>query len=293
MLPSIRSWDAAKSLAEMDRAGVSTALLSVSTQAFTEAMDVESRRQLARTCNDFGRQLVTKHAGRFGLFAFLPLPDVEGSLHELEYSIDTLGVDGVGLMTSYDSRWIGDPSFSPLLEELDRRHAVAFVHPRAPACCANLMPQTSRAEAGLLEFPYDTGRAIVSLLLGGSLIRYRNIKWIFCHAGGAIPMLAGRIRTSAPDLVPNLEQIAPEGIDFELRRLYFDTANSAYPATMAALLTYSPIAQVFFGSDYPYVGIDRNMQDFSSLQLRPEQADAIQRGNALRLFPRLASVKAR
>ncbi len=225
---------------------------------------------------------------RFGLFAFLPLPDVDRSLTEIDYAFDTLKVDGIGMMTSYDTRWLGDPSLRPVLEALDRRKAVVFVHPRAPACCANLMPQVSPVEGALIEYPYDTGRTIMSLLLSGGLRRFPNIRWIFCHAGGTIPMLAGRIRNSGQVAIKNLDEIAPEGTDHELQRLFYDTAISGYAPTMAALLAFAPLGQVLYGTDSPFFEASKNSRDLTQIKLTPSQLTAIRRTNALKLFPRLA-----
>ena len=149
----------------------------------------------ARRCNEYGAELAARFPGRFGRFAAVPLPDPDGSLREIEYALDVLKADGIGLLTSYGNRWLGDPAFETSLRELDRRHAVVFVHPTTPTCCQNLLPEVSPIIA---EVPQDTTRAITNLLFTGAFTRFRNIKFIFTHAGGTVPMVACRMHQYAP-----------------------------------------------------------------------------------------------
>jgi 6-methylsalicylate decarboxylase len=138
--------------------------------------------------------MMRDYAGRFGLFAAMPLPDVDASVEEIAYALDTLKADGIGLMTSYGDKWPGDPLFRPVIEELDRRKAVVFVHPTTSNCCGALIPSAPAGPA-TIEWPVDTARVVLSLLTSGSLIRHPNIRFIFSHAGGALPALSGRIAT--------------------------------------------------------------------------------------------------
>jgi 6-methylsalicylate decarboxylase len=182
-------WTPHKALAEMDANSVATAIVSITSPGIWFG-DVQAGRTLARKCNEYMAQLVSDYPGRFGFFAAVPLPDTEGSLQEITYALDTLKADGIGLMTNYGDKWPGDPAYAAVFDELNRRRAVVFVHPAAPNCCKNLVPHVPTA---FTEFPYDTTRAVTSLLYSGSLARLRDIHFIFCHAGGTIPMLAGRI----------------------------------------------------------------------------------------------------
>jgi predicted TIM-barrel fold metal-dependent hydrolase len=222
--------------------------------------------------------------GRFGLFATLPMLEIASTLKELEFAFDTLKADGVGLQTNYGDKWPGNALYQPVWEELNRRKAVVYFHPLVASCCFNLTVGTFPA---VLEVPHDTTRAVTSLLLGGTFARYRDIRWIFSHAGGTIPMLAGRI-TYSHGRAPTAAQFAPEGIEAELRRLHYDTANATHPASMAALLKLVPDTQVVFGTDYPYVSIGTQAQALETLGLSMSQVRAIDSGNAVRLVPRLA-----
>ena len=282
--PLMTGWSAAGVIEHMDKTGVATALLSMSPWG-PRFKDAAQARDLARACNDHAMQTGHDHPGRFGLFAAMPLPDIDGALKEIEYALDTLRADGIGLMTNYGDKWPGDPVFAPVWEELNRRKAIVYFHPNTPNCCTNLVPG---AQPSMLEWPYDTGRAVVSLLLGGALVKYPDIRWIFSHAGGPVPALAGRIVNMTRNH-PDLAQIAPQGVMHELTRLHYDTANASFAPTMAALLKFVPVSQVLFGSDYPYYSLEENVGLLAEVPLSDAERTAIDRGNAARLMPRFAT----
>jgi predicted TIM-barrel fold metal-dependent hydrolase len=281
-------WSPDAAVQAMDRNGIATSLVSASWRPQLLEMARERRRTIARQANDFAARMVQDHRGRFGQFVFLPMPDVDDSLAEIAYGLDTLKAVGVAMMTSYGNRWQGHAAFDPILQELNRRKAVVFCHPQPAACCNNLMPETAPQEAVFIEFPYDTGRAMVALLVSASFAKYRDIRWIFCHCGGTLPTLSGRIRAKVKQLPPDrVAQFAPNGIDFEFRRQFYETADAAYGPPMAALLNYVPKTQVLFGTDYPYVSIEDNLQDFGERRLPAADVAAIQHGNVRRLLPQL------
>jgi predicted TIM-barrel fold metal-dependent hydrolase len=281
---NVLQWTPATSLEEMDKGGVETSVLSLaSIPGVWFGFDKPGMRRMARVCNEFAARTVHDHPGRYGLFACLPMPDVEGSLKEIEYAFDTLHADGINLSTSFGDTWPGDPAYRPVFEELNRRKAVVFFHPYAPNCCGGLK---TGIPDGVLEFPYDSGRAIVSLLLSGSLARLRDVRWLFSHGGGVMPMLEGRVAAFA-SRIKNAKEIAPEGVPAELQRLYYDTANAAWPVSLTALLAMVPPSQVLFGTDFPYFDTAVQLAELDKHGLKPEALAAIQRGNAARLIPRL------
>ncbi|HLQ27551.1 MAG TPA: amidohydrolase family protein [Acidiferrobacterales bacterium] len=280
--PAVAEWTPQKALAEMDKNGIATAIVSITSPGIWFG-DVQAARSLARKCNDYAAQLIKDYPGRFGLFASVPLPDTEGSLREIEYALEVLKADGIGLMTSYGDKWPGDPAFAPVFDELNRRKAVVYFHPTAPICCQNLMayvPQT------LTEFPHDTTRAVTSLLFSGSLARLRDIRFIFSHAGGTVPMLAGRIARLSGTRKDLAEKV-PNGVENELKRLHYEIANSANPSAIAALTKLVPTSQIMFGSDYPFVPIGATAVGMTKLGLSAADLQAIERDNAIALLPRL------
>jgi 6-methylsalicylate decarboxylase len=276
--PAWLEWTPQKALDAMDQHGVETAMLSLSTPGVWFG-DAEAARSTARRCNEYTAALVKDHPGRFGLFSVLPLPDTQGSLREIEYAFDVLKTDGIGLLTSYGDKWLGDSAYQPVFEELNRRKAVVFVHPTVANCCQTLMREISPLIA---EVPQDTTRAVMSLLFSGTLTRCKDIRFIFCHAGGSVPMVAGRMtQYGAKDLIEKL----PNGVDFELKRLYYDIAVSGHRPAIAALTSFVPISQILFGSDSPYRPLGETADSFSLLGLSPADLQAIGRDNALRLLP--------
>jgi predicted TIM-barrel fold metal-dependent hydrolase len=279
--PSFLDWSPQRALEEMDKNDVATAIVSISTPGVWFG-DREQGRRLARLCNEYGAAMARDHRGRFGMFAALPLPDIEGSLREIGYALDVLDLDGFGLMTNYGERYPGDPAFAPVLAELNRRKAAVHVHPTAPVCC----PAIADVAPALFEYPTDTTRCIVSLLFSGSLSRFPEIRWIFSHGGGTLPMLTTRIAGSVAR--PSMKRVSdriPNGVTHELTRLHFDTASIANPIVMAALKQFVPMTQILFGSDFPFWPIAWVGDPLRRLGLAPEELAAIERGNALRLFP--------
>jgi predicted TIM-barrel fold metal-dependent hydrolase len=283
--PPISTWTPEKTLAEMDATGISTAVLSIASMhgVWFDA-DPKVIPELARTCNEFAAKMMRDHPGRFGIFATLPMPDVDASLKEVKYAFDTMHVDGIGIPTSWGDKWPGDPAFDALWAELNRRKAMVVFHPYAPNCCGLLQPGINES---YLEYPYDTARTFMSLLFGGTLAKYRDVRWTFVHGGGALPVLAGRIDNLAANSREKLDVIAPNGIDYEFKRVYYDTANAAYPANMAALAKFVPVSQLMFGTDYPYVTGKQNVEPLESDGLSAADLAAIERGNAMRMIPRL------
>ena len=235
---------------------------------------------MVRACNDYAAAMVREHKSRFGQFATLPMIDIDSTLKEIEYVFDVLKVDGVGLQTNYGDKWPGDTSYRPIFEELNRRKAVVYLHPLAATCCGRLSVGTFPA---VIEVPHDTTRAVVSLLLSGTFARNRDIRWLLSHAGGTVPMLAGRIDFFVGN-AKNRDQHAPNGVEAEFRRLYYDTANATHPAAMAALLKLMAPAHVVYGSDYPYVGMKPQLSALGALGLPEGVVRSILGGNAQRLL---------
>jgi 6-methylsalicylate decarboxylase len=279
------TWTRENDLEAMDKNGITTSVLSLaSTPGVWFDAGADKAHDMARLCCDFGAEMVRDKPGRYALFAPLSMMDTDTTLKEIEYVFDTLKADGVNLQTNYGDKWLGDPAYKPVLEELNRRKAVAYVHPLVASCCGRL---SVGAYPAVIEVPHDTTRTIVSLLLSGSFVKQPDIKWLFSHAGGTIPFLAGRIEAFYDQKAHDAGGFAPNGIEAEFRKLYYDTANATHPAAMAALMKLVPVSQITYGTDYPYFPLDQ-INSLRKLDLAPADLEAISSGNALRLCPTIA-----
>jgi predicted TIM-barrel fold metal-dependent hydrolase len=279
----LMEWTPAKSIDSMDKAGIATSMVSISEPGVWYG-DHAAARALARECNDYGARMVRDYPGRFGLFASLPIPDVEGSLREIEYAYDVLKADGICLLTSYAGKYLGDPAFAPVMDELNRRRAVVFTHPVRADCCRNLIPGVGE---NVLELATDTARTITSLLVSGTPARCPDVRFIFSHAGGTLPVLTGRI-IQLYAASKEFAQRLPQGPLAELKRFYYDTANASNEWSLAPLMKLVSVSQVLLGSDYPLRSPEANVKDLMGLGFGNDELRAIYRDNAVRLLPRLA-----
>jgi predicted TIM-barrel fold metal-dependent hydrolase len=296
-MPAWPAWDASTALAAMDRLGVASAVLSVSSPGVDFGNDAAAR-SLARAVNEAGAETVALHPARFGLFASLPLPDIGAALAEVEYALDTLHADGVVLLTNYRGIYLGDPRFDALFAELDRRQAVAFIHPTGPYCPACSGPSRpggiDHPQLGyplpLIEFMFETTRAVTHLVFSGTLDRYPRIRFIVPHAGAAVPVLSDRIAGMIPALgLPNAP--TPDHVSALLRGLYYDLAGYAIPKMLPSLLAVADPKRILYGSDWPFtpeavVAKLSKLIDSTPL-LDGETRSLILRANAEALLPRL------
>jgi predicted TIM-barrel fold metal-dependent hydrolase len=278
----LMKWTVAQSLDDMDKGAVETSILSISEPSVFFG-NYDAARALARETNDFGAKVISDHPGRFGMFATLPLPDVDGTLREIAYALDTLKMDGVCMMTDYQGKFLGDPAFTPVTEELNRRKAIVYTHPSRNDCCRNLVPDVVEP---VIELGTDTTRTIASILFSGTAERFPDIRWIFSHAGGTAPFLMQRFTSyfaARKDLQPRL----PKGPTYYMERFYYDTANAMTIHPLVALTRLVKPSQIVFGTDFPFVSAKATADGlheaglFSSADLA-----AIERGNAAALMPR-------
>jgi predicted TIM-barrel fold metal-dependent hydrolase len=279
------NWTPRFSLDQMDQNGVATAIVSVSSPGVWFGKNEEGRKN-ARAVNEYGAQMVKDYPGRFGMWGAIPLPDTEGSIREIEYIFDVLKLDGVGLLTSYeDGKLLGHANFVPVMDELNRRKAVVFVHPTV-TCCDD---PVHRMNHTIIEFPTDTTRTIADLVYSGTIMRCPNIRFIFSHGGGTILMLLSRLsgRRLSPE---ERTAMIPNGLEFELRKLYYDIASVAVnPTAMTALFGVISKEHILFGSDCPFWTIETIATAMNKFDIPASDLRKIQRGNALQLVPRFGA----
>ena len=284
-MPAIPAWTSEEHVAVLDRLGIGTALLSISSPGVHFGDDAAARA-LAREVNEDGRRAVERHPRRFGLLASLPLPDVDGALAELAYAFDVLHADGVVLLTHAGDTYLGDAALEPVFAELDRRRARVFIHPTSPPCWQQTALGRPRP---MIEFLLDTTRAVTNMVLSGTVARHPGIELIVPHAGAALPSIADRVAAFAVVLA-DVDRHAHVGRD--LARLHYDLAGFPLPRQLDGLLALTTIEQLHYGSDYPFTpervvaGLAEQLLDHGR---RGELVDRLT-ANTRRLFPRLADL---
>lgn len=280
--PQMAAWVPQRSLDDMDRGGVQTAMISITTPGLWFGNAAASQK-LARLCNEYAADLRRTYPGRFGMFTALPLPDVAASLAEIAYGFDVLKADGVGMFTSYPGKiWFGAPQLDPVFAELNRRNAVVFVHPTTNACCENL----TFVDDAIVEYPSDTARTLASYVFSGAAARYPNIRLIFSHGGGTMPFLIGRFLAKAQD--PAFGSHVPGGVVPMLQSFYYDTASIENPEALAALTKLVPSSHILFGTDFPYGNAAAQFANIAkSAPFSDADLQAIGARNAAAFFPNI------
>jgi 6-methylsalicylate decarboxylase len=282
-------WTPGTSLAFMDEAGIDVAVLSISTPGI-QLPDKLKSRELARKCNELAASLISKHPTRFGAFAAVPMTDLSDAINEMIYALDVLKLDGVVLFTNSNGIYLGDPSMTPLFDELRQRKAVVYVHPSAsPDPIAHTLGLTDN----LIDFPVDTTRAIAQLHYNGTFAATPDVKFIFSHAGGTVPYLAGRF--AIVDEMNIMGDSSHRGTAAEtFRKLYWDTALAWSDPVLHTLREIAGINKVLFGTDFPYlrkdIAVRSKFNVSDSAELSGEEKKRVLGDNALELFPRFKSM---
>jgi len=281
-----QAWTPERSLAFMDEAEIDIAVTSISTPGI-ELPDLLASKELARKCNDFAAMLVAKYPRRFGALGSVPMPDIDDAIEEVVYALDVLKLDGVVLFTNSQGIYLGDKRMKPLFKELQRRKATVFIHPNAsPDPVAHALGLTDN----LIDFPGDTTRAIAQLHYGGTFAETQDVKYVFSHAGGTAPYLAGRF--AIVDELKIMGDSSVTGTSAEsFRRLYWDTALAWSDPVLNTLRHIAGMDKVVFGTDYPYARNALAVKGMLKIKTNPdlsaEEKTQVFGGNALELFPRL------
>ncbi|HWA01610.1 MAG TPA: amidohydrolase family protein [Caulobacterales bacterium] len=285
--PDLPHWTPEIGIEVMERAGIATAIASSVPSVYWG--DAALAASFATYCNEYAARVSQDHPRHYGAMGTLPLPDVAAACKEAVYVLDTLGLDAIILNASQGVQYLGDPSYEELMQVLNERDAIVLIHPTTAPPGADV-PKL-HIPYGLVEFMADTSRAVSQLLFNGVFERYPRIRWIISHAGAMIPYIHFRLRLA--ELKPEMKARVPKGTVHYLQNLYYDTALSTSEAVFAALKEFAKPDHILFGSDYPLLpepivqaevhGIE------SSKVLDAKWRKAINRDNALKLFPRFAS----
>jgi predicted TIM-barrel fold metal-dependent hydrolase len=300
-------WSPQLALAFQDRHGIAAGIYSLSVPG-THHGDEAKARTLARRVNEESAAFVAKNPKRFGAYATLPIPDMDGACAEARHALDVMKLDGVGLLASYDGVYLGQPMFDPLFELLNERSTVVLIHPNNHPTTVNVKKGISPGIGNfLIEFLFDTTRSALNLMFTGALDRFPNIRFILAHAGGTLPYTAWRLadiiyrqmtvppwdtQYPSPFMQRHAGKVTPELVFSQLRRFWYETALAAGPSTYGSLKEVADPARIVFGSDWPYCPTEMCGDMIAALgndkMLDAKTRAAIERTNALALFPRFA-----
>jgi len=282
-------WSPELALEVMDAHAIELAFTSLA-QPGVQFGDPAAAHVLARRCNDYAAELAARWPQRFGGLVVVPMFDPRRAVEEIGYALDRLKLDGVCLFASYGEKFLGDPLFDPVLEALDARDAVVFVHPALHPSSRNLdLPWPGF----MMEYLFDTTRAVVNLVFSGAIVRFPRIRFVLAHAGALVPYFAWRLSVS-PMIDARMQQISREEIFARLRRFWYDIALSPSAETMVCLNAIAAPERIVFGSDWPFANtrvVAEALRTYeTSVPIAPDVRNAIDRGNALALFaPGLAA----
>lgn len=304
-MPYLPDWSEEEHLALMDKLSISKSILSVSSPGchLVPGND-ELARSLARKCNGYAADLKKRLPDRFGFFASLPLPDVEGCLAEIPRAVEE-GCDGFVLLTNAHGHYLGDKELDPVFEELNRLKATVFLHPTTPLCpcspeavAAGETPVKATPFAGrfpnpMLEFFFDTARVVTNLFLGGTMKSCPGIKFILPHLGGAFPPLLSRW-TGFSGLVPGpWTGVSDEEVKeaFE-KQIWFDMAGFVIPSQIKGLIHGVGVdhSRLLYGSDFPFTrsnGVELLMDQMDAgvrEMFSEEQVEDLYYGNAEKML---------
>lgn len=276
---SVPKWSMEDTEAAMQQYEADAAVLSAAAGVYfgDEAEAIE----LSRIVNEAAAEIVKADERRFGALASLPLPNVEAALVELEYALDILKLDGVMLHASVAGTYVGEPAFAPLLDELERRRAYVFVHPMIPSWLPSY-----EYPPWVLELPFETTRAALSLVFSGTLDRCPSIRFHLPHLGGALPFLSHRMASLVLRDPSMQERLSDTPLAY-MRRFYLDTALALNPPAFAGALALLDFKHIVFGTDWPYLPESRLDFDATALGIGAPVVAAIERAHAAALIPRL------
>jgi 6-methylsalicylate decarboxylase len=277
-------WSPEASLQQMAELGIGTAILSVSTPGTAFLPNPADAATLARDLNDYTAHLTVAHPDRFGFFATVPLPHINESVAETVRALDNLRADGVVLLANNAGAYLGAEGQDALFAALNDRSAVVFIHPaELPG------PSVAGVPPFAVDFLLDTTRAAYLLVRNGIRSRYPNIRFILSHAGGFVPYASHRMAIA---ITGDTGRSWADVLD-DFAGFYFDTALSSSAAALPSLLAFAKPGHITFGSDFPFAPTAAGKLFAAGLETCPgldsSTRAAIERTNALTLFPRLGA----
>ncbi|KAK9444472.1 amidohydrolase family protein [Metarhizium brunneum] len=283
----VPDWSVSSDEAFNKSVNVHSAIFSVSTPGVTFISDPEESAKVARAMNEYSASLRDQNPSN-GFFATLPsLEHTDLVLREIRYAFDTLHADGVTLFTSYATPggYLGHPEYVPVWEELNRRNAVVFVH---PINHKDSVYWDERLPMPAFDWPHETGRTAMDLILKRRPQQFPNVKIILSHGGGTLAALV--TRACMIELPEFGGVMSAEDIVSQAKSFYFDLALSGSNEMLPLILGFAKKSHLLFGSDFPHATAPFSQKFTKFIDEFPMDDDArkeIYHGAAEKLFPRL------
>lgn len=242
----------------MERCNISKSILSIpSPGTHLNPGDDAAARKLARKCNEYLAEIKKRRPDKFGFFATIPLPDIEGSLKEIAYVLDKLDADGFCVFSNHHGKYIGNDIYDPVWAELSRRKAKVFMHPTIPCMAVkntlvSAMPAPGFSPA-VFEFFVEEVRVVLGLFSTRAVVRYPDMTWIIAHCGGALPPIVERFCNFGTSIFGgNVEFPSDKMKEILNKQFYFDLAGFPLPDQIHGLTRLVDSSRLLYGSDYPY-----------------------------------------
>ena len=242
----------------MHRCNVSKSILSISSPG-THLVPGEdaAARDLARECNKYLADMKKRRPEKFGFFATIPLPDIEGSLKEIAYVLDELDADGFCILSNHHGIYIGNSIYEPVWAELSRRKAKVFVHPTIPCMSVNGQLINAMPAPGfppsIFEFFIEEVRVVLGLFSTRVVTQFPDVTWIIAHGGGALPPILERFCNFGTAIFGGKVELPSNEMKEVLQKqFYFDLAGFPLPDQIHGLMRMVDHTRLLYGSDYPY-----------------------------------------
>lgn len=306
----VPKWQPQMSLDIMDRRGINRAILSAPVPL--HFLSPDQTTAMAATINHFGEDCLKRWPDRFGYFASLPLPDVQAAVSEATAALDRRGAAGVTMLSNHAGLYQGDPQLDPLYAELDRRQAIAFIHPavytgdRYPTEPGAGSPVPG-IQPSQLEFGFDTTRAVANLIFNQVDRRFPGVRFVFTHSSACVPSILHKLLDRRPmvdaytshirdhgtpppvaDLLHQLHTAETTARE-RIRWLYFDTALSSAESTLDALTAITATDHILLGTDFPFgqeIGLRYTLDGIRDYpRFAAEQHKLVLESNANSLLP--------
>ncbi len=276
---SDRCWNVHARIADMEPTGVHKQVLSPMPELLSYWLDGEDGAALSHYINEQIAQMVARAPERFFGLGAVPLQDLDRAIAELEFIVKQLKLSGVEVGSNVNGAPLGDPKFGPFFEAAEELGAAIFVHPLRPAGIDRLVGPKNLEQ--LVAFPGENGLAAASLLTGGTLSRYPDLRIAFSHGGGSLAMVLPRLQHGW-ETFEALKEAVPMSPTEGARKMYYDSL--VYDGlTLRHLIDRFGETQICVGTDFPFAIAERKpVERIDALGLDVSTRTLLLKDNALR-----------